>query len=116
MNSPNSGNGEKDSTARQWRVGRARPAEPFDSPSAALGASANKGRLARRPLLHHLQHARDAFAKNGWFGDQAQHEMAFIWKIVKVAWMDAHTRLAQQADGKIFVTLDGGDTDDNVPS
>src|ERR1700674_3565253 len=99
MNSPNCGNGEKDNTARQWRAGRPRPAE-----------------RARRPLLHHLQQPCDAFSKNGWSGDQAQHEMAFIWKIVKVAWMDAHTRLAQQADGKIFVTLDGGDTDDNVPS
>src|ERR1700687_979278 len=44
-NSPNSGNGEKDNTARLWRAGRPRPAEPFDSA---------QGRLARQtPCLHH---------------------------------------------------------------
>src|ERR1700687_5453481 len=42
--------------------------------------------------------------------------MAFIWKIVEVAGMDAHPGLAQQAEGKIFVALDGGDAEDNVPS
>src|SRR6267378_3014075 len=99
MNSPNSGNGEKDNTARWWRAGRPRPAE-----------------RARRPLLHRLQQARDTFAKNGWISDQAQHEMAIIRKIVKVAGMDDHTRLAQQADGQIFVTLEGGYAQNNVPS
>src|ERR1700675_2730538 len=78
MNTPYSGNGEKDNTARQRRAGRPRPAEPFDSA---------QGRLARRPLLHHLQHASDAFAKNGWVGGPAQPGLGFLWKIVKVAWM-----------------------------
>src|SRR6202521_5916862 len=84
MNSPNCGNGEKDNTARQWRAGRPRPAEPFDSA---------QGRLARRPLLHRLQHASDAFAKNGRLGDQTQHEMSFVWKIVEVARMHDDTDL-----------------------
>src|SRR5260370_15555775 len=84
MNSPYSGNGEKDSTARQRRAGRPHPAEPFDSA---------QGRLARRPLLHHLQHASDAFAKNGRLGDQTQHEMSFVWKIVEVARMHDDTHL-----------------------
>src|SRR6267378_7682206 len=99
MNSPNSGNGEKDNTARWWRAGCPRPAE-----------------RARRPLLHHLQHASHAFANNCGFGNQTQHEMSFVWKIVKVAGMDDHTRLAQQADGQIFVTLEGGYAQNNVPS
>src|SRR5260370_42543332 len=66
MNSPYSGNGEKDSTARQRRAGRPHPAEPFDSA---------QGRLARRPLLHPLQHAGDAFAKNGRLVDRAKDEV-----------------------------------------
>src|SRR5258708_25179289 len=39
MNSPNSGNGEKDNMARRWRAGRPRPAEP---------AGCIQGRLATR--------------------------------------------------------------------
>src|ERR1700724_4385647 len=74
MNSPYSGNGEKDNTARQRRAVRPRPAEPFDSAQATV---------ARRPLLHHLQHASDALAKNGRLGDQTEHEMSFVGKIVE---------------------------------
>ena len=51
------------------------------------------------PLLHHLQQARDAFAKGGRFGDQAQHEMAFVWKIVEVSRVHDDTHLAQEIDG-----------------
>src|SRR5258708_7025009 len=107
MNSPNSGNGEKDNMGCQWSAGRPRPAEPFDSA---------QGRLARRPLLHRIQQTRNAFAKIGWFSDQAQHKMALVRKIIKVAGMDAHTRRAQQSDSKLFVTIEGRDAEHNVPS
>src|SRR5260221_1934990 len=100
-------NGEKDNTACQWRAGRPRRAEPFDSAQA---------RLARRPLLHRLQQARNAFAKIGWLSDQAQHKMALVRKIIKVAGMDTHTRRAQQSDSKLFITIEGGDAEHNVPS
>src|SRR5260221_10707966 len=99
--------GEKDNTACKWRAGRPRPADPFDSA---------QGRLARRPLLHRLQQARNAFAKIGWLSDQAQHKMALVRKIIKVAGMDTHTRLAQQSDSKLFITIEGGDAEHNVPS
>ena len=42
--------------------------------------------------------------------------MAFAWKIVEVAGMDAHTRLAQQADRQLLVTLKHGDAQHDVPS
>src|ERR1700676_886406 len=107
MNSPCSGNGEKDNTARQRRAGRPRPAEPFDSA---------QGRLGRLPLIHHLQHASDAFAKNGRLGDQTQHEMSLVWKIAEVARMHDDTDSPQEIDGQIFVSSKYGDTEDNVPS
>src|SRR5580704_1745156 len=84
MNFPCSGNGEKDNTARQRRARRPRPAQPSDSA---------QGKLTRLPSLHHRQHASDAFAKNSRFGDQTQHEMSFVWKIVEVARMHDDTDL-----------------------
>src|SRR5450631_4270558 len=84
-----------------------RPAEPFDF---------TQGSLARRRLLHHLKQTRDTFAKIGWFGDQAQHEMAFVGKIIEVAGMDDNTHLAQEIDSHIFVSSKHGNAKDNVPS
>src|SRR5260221_14783640 len=99
--------GEKDNTACKWRAGRPRPADPFDSA---------QGSIARRPLLHRHQQARNAFAKIGWLSDQAQHKMALVRKIIKVAGMDNHNRRAQQSDSKLFITIEGGDAEHNVPS
>src|SRR5258708_22866356 len=51
MNSPNSGNGEKDNTARRSTAGRPRPAEPFDSAQGRSGTPVPPPTVGTRPLL-----------------------------------------------------------------
>src|SRR5450631_3109945 len=84
-----------------------RPAEPFDF---------TQGSLARRRLLHHLKQTRDTFVKIGSLGDQAQHKMAFVGKIIEVAGMDDNTHLPHEINGQIFVSPKRGNPQDDIPS
>src|SRR5208282_6572958 len=62
------------------------------------------GQSGRHSDSNHLQQSVDTLAKVVWLGDQAQHKIAFVRKIVEVSRMHDDAHLPQEIDGQVLVS------------